>query len=112
MTSPRIASLADEVRSALADIEGVRAVYLFGSALTSETPADIDVLVVYGPPLAPLTAPTIRPSIESAVSVAFGLPAHVMFFSEAEACEAGLVASFNPLLLHGEDLARPTDSSR
>jgi predicted nucleotidyltransferase len=100
MNSPRVARLAAELQAALAGVEGVSAVYLFGSAVESETPRDIDLLIVYGPPLAAATAPEVRPMIEEAVSRVFGLPPHLMFFSEREAREPGLIGE--PLLLYGE----------
>jgi predicted nucleotidyltransferase len=74
---------------------------LFGSAVDSETPRDIDVLVVYGPPLLPATAHEIRPLIEGAVSRVFDLPPHLMFFSEREAREPGLIGEPKPILLYG-----------
>jgi predicted nucleotidyltransferase len=104
MTSPRVARLAAELESALGRVEGVRAAYLFGSAMASDEPRDVDVLVVYGSPLGPVTAPTIGPLIEAAVLRAFSVPAHLMFFSEAEAREPGLVAQLEPLLLYGQSV--------
>jgi predicted nucleotidyltransferase len=100
MDSPEVAQLAAELDSALGRVDGVRTIYLFGSAVESDTPRDVDVLIVYGPPLAPATAPTIGPLIEAAVSRAFSMPAHLMFFSEEEAREPGLVSQLEPLLLY------------
>lgn len=105
MNSPGVAQLAADLESALEAVAGVRAAYLFGSALKSDTPRDVDVLIVYGPPLAPATAPEIRPLVKAAVSRAFSLPAHLMFFSEAEAREPGLVARLEPLLVYGQSVA-------
>jgi predicted nucleotidyltransferase len=105
MNSPRVAQLAAEIHVALVGVEGVRAAYLLGSARESETPHDVDVLIVYGPPLTPATAPEIRPLIEWAVSRVFSLPTHLMFFSEREAREPGLVADLEPILLYGETVA-------
>lgn len=102
MTSPRVAQLAAELHAALGGVEGVTAVYLFGSAVDSETPRDIDILVVYGPPLSPATAPDVRPLVEGAVARVFPLPPHLMFFSEREAREPGLIGQPEPLLLYGD----------
>jgi predicted nucleotidyltransferase len=105
MTSSRVPELAAELESALGRVEGVRAVYLFGSATESDEPRDVDVLIVYGHPLGPATVPGIGPLIGAAVSRVFSLPAHLMFFSEAEAREPGLVAELKPLLLYGQPVS-------
>lgn len=105
MPSPRVAQLAAEIHAALVGVEGVRAVYLFGTARESETPNDIDVLVVYGPPLEPLAAPNIRAPIEQAVSRVFSKPTHLMVFSEREAREPGLVSGLEPILVYGHPVA-------
>lgn len=105
MNSPGIAQLATDLESALGAAAGVRAAYLFGSALTSATPQDVDVLIVYGPPLVPATAPEIRPLVDAAVSRAFSLPAHLMFLSEAEAREPGLIARLEPRFVYGKPVA-------
>jgi predicted nucleotidyltransferase len=99
MTSPRVARLAAELESALVRVEGVRAVYLFGSAVEEELPSDVDVLVVYGAPLVPATASSLEPLVEGAVARACTLPAHVVLFCEAEAREPRLIDGFEPLLL-------------
>ncbi len=87
MSSPRVARLATELESALVRVQGVRAVYLFGSAVEGERPDDVDVLVIYGPPLVPATAPSLEPLVEEAVARACSLPAHLLLFCEAEARE-------------------------
>jgi predicted nucleotidyltransferase len=80
-------------------VEGVRAVYLFGRAVEGERPNDVDVLVIYGPPLVPTTAPSLEPLVEEAVARACSLPAHLVLFCEAEAREPRLIDGLEPLLL-------------
>lgn len=87
MDSSKIDALKIELAVSLRDIAGVRAVYLFGSALHSHTPRDADLLVVYQAPLTPMTAPSMRNRIEQTVSTTLELPAHLMFFTEREARE-------------------------
>jgi predicted nucleotidyltransferase len=103
MSSSRVARLAAELKSALVRVDGVRAAYLFGSAVGSETPHDVDILVIYGPPLAPDTADSLGPLVEEAVAGVCSLPVHLIFFSEAEAREPRLVDGLEPLrLLFGQ----------
>lgn len=84
--------LAAELSRKLGDQPGIRAVYLFGSALTSASPEDVDLVVVYGAPLKPGQARSaLAALIEEAVDATWGLPAHLMFFSESEASEPGLL---------------------
>jgi predicted nucleotidyltransferase len=97
MGSPSVARLAAEFELALVRVDGVRAVYIFGSAVASDTPRDLDLLVVYGPPLVPATAPSLGPLIERAVAAVCSLPVHLILFSEAEAREPGLVDGLQPL---------------
>lgn len=105
MDSSGINALRAELGKALESEAGVAAVYLFGSLSRGDAgPADADLVVVYGPPLTPATAPDIRPRIEAAVSAALQLPAHLMFFSEAEANEPGLLSDLQPELVFGADV--------
>ena len=73
--------------------------YAFGSALRSSAPADVDLVVVYEPPLTPLTAPTVRLAVEAAVAETSALPVHLMFFSLEEAAEPGTLSDLNPTLV-------------
>lgn len=106
MVSSRVARLAAELKSGLVRVDGVRAVYLFGSAVKSETPRDVDILVVYGPPLVADTADSLAPLVEGSVGRACSLPVHLVLFSEAEAREPRLVEGLEPLrLLFGQPLS-------
>jgi predicted nucleotidyltransferase len=78
-------------------------VFLFGSALRTEFPEDIDLIVVYEPPLTPHTAPEVRPHIEEAVAASAGLPTHLMFFTLGEAKEPGRLANLNARLVYSEE---------
>src|SRR4051794_14942770 len=98
MNSPRIAALAAELGRSLEAFEGVMAVYVFGGAVWGSDPSDTDLVIVYGTPLPPLTAPTVRCAVEDAVARTIGLPPHLMFFSEREAREPGLMTKLEPLL--------------
>jgi hypothetical protein len=66
-------------------------VYLFGSALDSETPNDVDLAVVYEAPLTPLSAPEACQPIEESVRESFDLPAHLTFFTASEAAVSPLL---------------------
>jgi hypothetical protein len=72
---------------------------VYGSLLRSGTPRDVDLIVVYGPPLEPRTAATLRGLIKDAVTEAVAIPAHVVFFSEREADEPRF-ASLKPRLVY------------
>jgi predicted nucleotidyltransferase len=89
--SSSIPTLRSELDAKLAPVMGVKAVYLFGSTLGSENPNDVDLAVVYDPPLAPLTAPTVSPLIQDAVVKSFGLHAHLTFFTPEEAKHSRLL---------------------
>jgi predicted nucleotidyltransferase len=84
--------LAAAVSAAAASTDGVSAVYLFGSTLTSETPNDVDLVVVYDDPLTPLSAPTLLKQLQRAVESVGAPPAHVTFLTVAEAGHPGIVA--------------------
>ena len=92
MTSLKVSALANELAASLTDVDGVLEVYVFGSALRTSRPADVDLVVVYGLPLTPATAPAVREGVELAVARIFELPAHLMFFTEAEAKQPGLLS--------------------
>jgi hypothetical protein len=79
-------------------------VYLFGSAVHSEQPDDVDLAVVYDKPLTPLSAPSIKPVIQGAVFRSFGLAAHLMFFTTSEANEPGLLASLDARCIYERDV--------
>jgi predicted nucleotidyltransferase len=64
---------------------------LFGSALESNIPNDIDLAVVYEMPLTPLSVPEVRKAIEDLVGKSFGLSAHLTFFTSAEAAASPLL---------------------
>src|SRR6266542_256788 len=87
MASSRTDALRTEIANAVGRVEGVIAVYLFGSGVDKHKPNDVDLVVVYGPPLTALTAPGTRNLIENAVRKTFGLRAHLVFFTEREAEE-------------------------
>jgi hypothetical protein len=93
--------LENELSAALRDAAGVRAVYLFGSALQSDSPHDIDLIVVYEEPLTPLSAPSVRPLIDEAVRAGQGLAAHVMFFTVTEAQEPESLSVYEAQLVYG-----------
>jgi predicted nucleotidyltransferase len=107
MTRFSITALRAELERALGDTAGVRAVYLFGSALHSETPADVDLVIVYEPPLTPLTAPTVGEVVEEAVARSTGSRAHLMFFSVNEAEEPGTLSDLTPEIIFGSEVAKP-----
>jgi hypothetical protein len=64
---------------------------LFGSAVDSNTPNDVDLAVVYEAPLTPMSAPDVRRIIEESVRNSFGLPPHLTFFTPAEAAASPLL---------------------
>ena len=97
MSTSRASALSGELALSLRDLAGVRAVYLFGSALDSEAPEDVDLVVVYEAPLTPISAPQVRDPIESAVATTLGLPAHLMFLTEREATEFRDTTTFAPV---------------
>lgn len=92
MASSTIRALAAELTALLRDVDGIEAVYLFGSVLREPAPVDVDLVVVYRPPLMPITAPIVRGHVEESVARSFDLPAHLVFLSTAEAEQAGLLA--------------------
>jgi predicted nucleotidyltransferase len=99
VTSSEITSrLRSDLEQALGEVAGVRALYLFGSALSSDTPRDIDLLLVYGPPLTPLTVRALTGPICELVERAVELQAHIVFFTKREASEPGF-RDFRPQLL-------------
>ena len=76
--------------------------YLFGSALTSATPSDVDIIAVYGEPLRPAQAgDALRPVLTAAVEAVTELPAHILLFSEQEAMVTGVLSRFGPVLIAG-----------
>jgi predicted nucleotidyltransferase len=97
MTSSTIRTLRERLCDALLGRQGVVTVHLFGSALQSESPNDIDLAVVYDTPLTPLTAPEVGPAVQEAVRSACGLPAHLTFFTASEA-EASPLLSESELI--------------
>jgi predicted nucleotidyltransferase len=104
MTSSRIQALANELTASLRGVNGILGVYLFGSTLRTSLPADVDLVVVYGPPLTPATAPSVRNVIDSAVARVFDLPAHLTFFTQTEASQEKLLSDVKPELLYGPGL--------
>lgn len=80
-------------------------IYVFGSALESNSPSDVDLAVVYEAPLTPLSAPDVRQAIEDSVSNSFGLPAHLTFFTAAE-------ATMSPLLVNSTMVYQRFDALR
>jgi predicted nucleotidyltransferase len=99
MTSPTVERLKAELRSALSAVDGVRAVFLFGSVCRSTPARDVDVLVVYGWPLTPSSAASLRPLVQGAVTRAASLPADLVLFTESEAREPGLMDGLKPMRL-------------
>jgi predicted nucleotidyltransferase len=100
MTTQKIAALTGELAARLGDVDGITAIYAFGSALRAGVPADVDLVVVYAPPLTPETAPSVRKAVAVAVERTFGLDAHLMFFSESEARQPGLLSDLEPQLVY------------
>jgi predicted nucleotidyltransferase len=96
-----IQALISELHEAVEPMEGITAIYLFGSALTDESPRDVDLAVVYGAPLSAVTVVKARPTLDAAVSRAFNAPAHIMFLSTKEADEPGMLTRLEPSLLYG-----------
>jgi len=58
---------------------------VFGSVLTADDPADVDLIIVYELPLTPLTASSVGSLLDAVARRVAGLPAHMMFFTPAEA---------------------------
>jgi predicted nucleotidyltransferase len=86
-----IQTLSSNLAANLASVDGIRTIYLFGSAVDSNTPNDVDLAIVYEAPLTPLSAPDVRQAIEESVRKSFGLPSHLTFFTPAEGAASPLL---------------------
>jgi predicted nucleotidyltransferase len=94
----RIADLTTDLHESLGGRAGVAAVYLFGSATGAARPNDVDLVLVYEPPLSGRSVSQLRPLVEATVARTCGLSADIMFFSREEA-EGRLLADLQPCLL-------------
>ena len=54
-------------------------------------PADIDLIIVYEPPLTPDSAPCLRRLAEAVVTAHATVPPHVLLFTRREAAETPLL---------------------
>jgi predicted nucleotidyltransferase len=83
-------SLQRAIERVAAVSPGLTEVWLFGSALKSSKPRDLDLLVVYDDmQISPLDAATLREPIGSAAAAATGLAPHIVVLSEREVAETG-----------------------
>jgi predicted nucleotidyltransferase len=83
-------SVALAIEAAAPDIPGVSEVWLFGSALISAAPRDIDLLVVYVPDvISPTQAMSLRAPLRRAIARVSSLKVHLVLLSEGEALETG-----------------------
>ena len=80
--------------------------FLFGSALYSENPRDIDILVVYTASLTPGAALQFHTKLVRKLKKYFAVPIHVVLLSQSEECEVESVKTENCRLLIRQDIRR------
>jgi predicted nucleotidyltransferase len=106
-TTSFVTSLASAVEAVAAPVDGIVSVWLFGSAVSSSRPSDVDLLVIYRPAeLAPVEASNLRAVLESAVERVSDLDADVVVLSESEAFEVDFVRRERAQCLYVRDAKR------
>jgi predicted nucleotidyltransferase len=81
-------------------------VFLFGSALDSDNPSDIDILVIYAARIEPHQAVRFRAKLVRKLGKCTSVPIHVVLLSENEEREVKFVTCENCHLLTRRDLSR------
>jgi len=80
--------------------------FLFGSALYSDNPDDLDILVVYEDSVTAIEALRFRIKLISKLKKYASIPLHVMLLSEREEREVGFTNAENCRLLTRRELRR------
>jgi predicted nucleotidyltransferase len=82
--------------------DAAKRLFLFGSALYSENPRDIDILVVYATSLSPVDALDFRSKLISKLRKYIAIPIHVVLLSQSEErkLEFGKIENCRPLRRH------------
>jgi predicted nucleotidyltransferase len=96
-----ITRLAHAIEAIAAEFDGLVEVWLFGSALSSDQPADIDLLVVYRQDLlAPTAAASLREPVRHAVRQISDLDAHIVILNQSESAETSFAEHEGARLLY------------
>lgn len=78
---------------------GIR-IWMFGSACVSETPKDIDVLIVYDATVVPIgLAIELRGRLANLIAAEAKLPADIVLLSCQEVAETQFIERIQPILL-------------
>lgn len=76
-------------------------IFLFGSAMSSETPHDIDILITYAGAEPPQAALQFRREFKSRLEKYVSLPLHIILLSESEEIQTQFISRE-----HGRPLTR------
>jgi predicted nucleotidyltransferase len=80
--------------------------FIFGSALYSENPRDIDILVVYATTLRPGDALYFRAKLIRKLKKYITIPIHIVLLSRDEEREVRFIKTENCRLLRRQDIRR------
>lgn len=86
--------------------------FLFGSSLFSESPRDLDLLIVYEASVSVTQALKFRSKVIAKLRKYISLPIHVVLLSHDEERETGFVSRENCRLLTRRDIRRVVSRAR
>lgn len=81
-------------------------IFLFGSAMSSETPHDIDLLITYAATEDPQAAVQFRKKLRSRLGKYVPLPLHIILLSESEEAQTQFISREHGRPLTRDDVRR------